>query len=104
MTKPITTAAVMMLAEEKKISITDPVSKFLPEFKNLVVFDESGNHKPAKKQITIIDLMRHTSGLTYGFVGGDVAKIYKSKNAPQYPTRIEAVNSHNFSHRGVTLY
>ena len=80
MTKPITTAAVMMLAEDKKISITDPVSKFLPEFKNLLVFDESGNHKPAKKQITIIDLMRHTSGLTYGFVGGDVAKIYKSKN------------------------
>ena len=80
MTKPITTAAVMMLAEDKKISITDPVSKFLPEFENLLVFDESGNHKPAKKQITIIDLMRHTSGLTYGFVGGDVAKIYKSKN------------------------
>ena len=51
MTKPITTAAVMMLAEDKKLSITDPVSKFLPEFKNLVVFDKSGNHKPAKKQI-----------------------------------------------------
>ena len=45
MTKPITTAAVMMLAEDKKLSITDPVSKFLPEFKNLVVFDKSGNHK-----------------------------------------------------------
>tara|TARA_B100000614_G_scaffold37332_1_gene29682 strand:- start:7274 stop:8518 length:1245 start_codon:yes stop_codon:yes gene_type:complete len=80
MTKPITTAAVMMLAEDKKLSITDPVSKFLPEFKNLVVFDKSGNHKPAKKQITIVDLMRHTSGLTYGFVGGNVAEIYKSKN------------------------
>ena len=49
MTKPITTAAIMMLVEDKKISINDPVSKFLPEFKNLVIYDKSGKHKPAKK-------------------------------------------------------
>ena len=80
MTKPITTTAIMMLVEDKKISISDPVSKFLPEFKNLVVYDKSGKHKPAKKQITIADLMRHTSGLSYGFVGGEVAFMYNIKN------------------------
>ena len=70
----------MMLVEDKKISISDPVSKFLPEFKNLVVYDKSGKHKPAKKQITIADLMRHTSGLSYGFVGGEIAIMYTIKN------------------------
>ncbi len=80
MTKPITTAAVMMLVEDKKISISDPISKFLPEFKNLVVYDKSGKHKQAKNQITIADLMRHTSGLSYGFVGGEVAFMYNIKN------------------------
>lgn len=75
MTKPITSIAAMALMEEGKLSIDEPVSKYIPEFKNMVVGVESFDPKtaaqsfhtvPAKRQITIQDLLRHTSGLTYG--------------------------------------
>jgi CubicO group peptidase (beta-lactamase class C family) len=69
MTKPITTTAVMMLYEEGKFTLEDPISKFLPEFKNpkVLVKPEQGDSYaiPAKREITILDLLRHTSGLTY---------------------------------------
>ncbi len=79
MTKPITTTAVMMLIEEGKLSLSDPVAKHLPSLGKLKVFDPSGNHRPAAKQMSVADLMRHTSGLSYGFIGGPVAKQYKSQ-------------------------
>ncbi|MFP6872088.1 MAG: serine hydrolase domain-containing protein [Verrucomicrobiales bacterium] len=78
MTKPITTTAVMMLVEEGKISPSDPVSKHLPELGRLAVFDTSGKHKPVKNTMTVADLMRHTSGLSYGFIGGPVATLYNT--------------------------
>lgn len=69
MTKPITTTAVMMLYEEGKFLLEDPVSKYLPEFKNpkVLVKPASGPTYtvPATREITIKDLLRHTSGLTY---------------------------------------
>jgi CubicO group peptidase (beta-lactamase class C family) len=69
MTKPITTTAVMMLYEEGKFTLEDPISKFLPEFKSpkVLVKPEQGDSYaiPAKREITILDLLRHTSGLTY---------------------------------------
>ncbi len=69
MTKPITSVAVMMLYEEGRFLLDDPVSKYLPEFKNakVLVKPASGDPYsiPATKQITIRDLLRHTSGLTY---------------------------------------
>ncbi|WP_262694240.1 serine hydrolase domain-containing protein [Kordiimonas aquimaris] len=74
MTKPITTAALMMLWEEGKFDLNDPVSKYIPSFKNQRVFsgvneDESLKTVPVERDATILDLMRHTSGLTYGVFG-----------------------------------
>ncbi len=69
MTKPITSLAVMMLYEEGKFLLEDPISKYLPEFKNpkVLVKPSSGESYtiPATREITIRDLLRHTSGLTY---------------------------------------
>jgi CubicO group peptidase (beta-lactamase class C family) len=68
MSKGITTAAAMILYDEGKFGLDDPVSKYLPEFKGLKVYGKSGNVAP-KREMTVRDLMRHTSGLTYGFFG-----------------------------------
>ena len=69
MTKPITSMAVMMLYEEGHFLLDDPISKYLPEFKNPRVFvrPQSGEPYsiPATHEITIRDLLRHTSGITY---------------------------------------
>jgi CubicO group peptidase (beta-lactamase class C family) len=78
MTKPITSVAVMMLAEEGKIDLLAPVSQYLPEFKDVKVGVEKmdpGTGKPAlsledpQRQMTVQDLLRHTSGLVYGPFG-----------------------------------
>lgn len=73
MTKPIVSVAAMMLAEEGKLNIAAPVSQYLPEFKDLKVrtekVDASGNKEvtlePPRRQMTVQDLLRHTSGLVY---------------------------------------
>jgi len=66
MSKPITTVAAMILAEEGKLDIGAPVAQYLPEFKDVKV----GAEKVApKRPMTVQDLMRHTSGLTYGIFG-----------------------------------
>jgi len=71
MTKPITSTAVMMLYEEGKFVLEDPISKYLPEFKNpkVLVKPEKGEPYtiPATREITIADLLTHTSGLTYNW-------------------------------------
>ena len=70
MSKPITSVAVMMLYEEGHFQLNDPVSKFIPEFKEVKVFvkKSEGGVEVAelKRQITIRDLLTHTSGLAYG--------------------------------------
>src|SRR5664279_4893626 len=85
MSKPITTAAAMMLVEEGKLQLDDPLSKYIPAFANVKVgIEKKGDDGtmtldtvPAKRPITIQDLMRHTSGITYGFFGeGMVKKAY----------------------------
>ena len=69
MTKPITSVAVMMLYEEGHFLLGDPISKYLPEFKNPKVLVKPASGEPysipATREITIRDLLRHTSGLTY---------------------------------------
>jgi CubicO group peptidase (beta-lactamase class C family) len=84
MTKPIVSAAAMMLVEEGRLLITDPVSKYIPAFANLkvgVVNGDEVNLAPLKRPITVQDLMRHTSGLTYGFTGASpVQKAIKAAN------------------------
>ena len=75
MTKPFTSVAAMMLVEDGKILLSDPVSKYLPQLKNLQVSvprvdPQTGRVSyalvPAEREMTIQDLMRHTSGLVYG--------------------------------------
>src|SRR5262249_59693896 len=79
MTKPITTVAAMMLVEEGKVGLDDPVSKYLPEFKDRRVHTGKGDDTvDAKREVTVRDLMRHTSGLTYGIFGNSpVDQLYK---------------------------
>ena len=80
MTKPITSVAVMMLYEEGKFLLDDPVSKYLPEFKNPKVLVKPASGEPytipATKEITIRDLLRHTSGITYQW-NGDLGAMYE---------------------------
>jgi CubicO group peptidase (beta-lactamase class C family) len=76
-TKAITSTAVMMLWEEGKFQLDDPVSKYIPEFKNPRVLksfnysDTTWTGEPAKSEITIRQLLTHTSGIGYGFIDPD---------------------------------
>ena len=89
MTKPITSVAVMMLCEEGKIKLDDPVSKYIPQFKGLKVYAESGN-EDTKRPVTVRDLLRHTSGLTYGFFGNTtVDKMYREKTIFDWQSSLE---------------
>jgi CubicO group peptidase (beta-lactamase class C family) len=82
MSKPITTVAAMMLVEEGKLQLDDPLSKYIPAFADVKVGVEKKGEDgamglemvAAKRPITIQDLMRHTSGITYGFFGEGVVK------------------------------
>jgi CubicO group peptidase (beta-lactamase class C family) len=81
MTKPITTAAAMILWEEGRFHLDDPVAKYLPELKGVKVFTGGTVDSPeladTRREMTIRDLMRHTAGLTYGFFGDSpVDKLY----------------------------
>ena len=76
MTKPITSVAAMMLWEEGHFELTDEISKWLPEFADVKVFDKGSNLKqylvPALEPIRVWHLLTHTSGLTYGFLQSSV--------------------------------
>jgi CubicO group peptidase (beta-lactamase class C family) len=72
MTKPITSIALMQLVEQGKIALSEPIAKYIPEFKDLGVFVAGGGNTPmiSRPPLTaprVIDLMRHTAGFTYGF-------------------------------------
>ena len=72
MTKPVTSIAFMMLVEEGKVTLDQPVATVIPEWKALGVYDGGGagvpfRTKPPERPMMMIDLLRHTSGLTYGF-------------------------------------
>ena len=85
-TKAITSVAVMMLYEEGKFLLTDPVSKYIPEFKNQQVLDKFNaadttyTTVPAKREITIHDLLTHTSGIAYAQIGSKESNAIYYKN------------------------
>jgi len=86
MTKPIISVAAMMLYEEGKFLLTDPVSKFIPEFKNPVVLDKYNaadttyTTVAAKREITMRDILSHTSGIGYAQIGSGTANAIYYKN------------------------
>lgn len=82
MTKPVTTAAALMLMEDGELSLDDPITRFAPEFKDMRVLKDPGGPldqtEPAPREITIEDLMTHRSGLAYGFSSkGPIAEAHE---------------------------
>src|SRR5829696_1543452 len=118
MTKPITSVAFMMLVEEGRVALDEPVHKYIPEWKNLGVF-QAGTapaflSKPPTRPMLIIDLLRHTSGLTYGFqqrtnvdavyrklglgeMGGNVAMERMIEGLAQVPLEFSPGEQWNYS-------
>jgi CubicO group peptidase (beta-lactamase class C family) len=92
MSKPLTSLGAMLLYEEGKFLLSDPVSKFIPEFKEMQVMVVDGSHStlvPAAHPITIRHLLTHTSGLTYRFRGHPyLSDLYKQAGISNglYPT------------------
>ncbi|NEX62308.1 serine hydrolase domain-containing protein [Noviherbaspirillum galbum] len=81
MTKPVVSVAIMKLAEQGRLMISDPISRFLPELGELAVGVEKRQGaqtvlalEPAVRPVTIQDLLRHTSGFTYGIFGDSLVK------------------------------
>ena len=77
MTKPVVSVAVMMLVEQGKLLLGDPVAKYLPEFAGQQVMATGGGEpqtQPVKNAATVQDLLRHTAGLTYEFLGANAVQ------------------------------
>jgi CubicO group peptidase (beta-lactamase class C family) len=91
MTKPVTSIAALMLLEEGKLRLEDPVTKWLPELADMrVLKDPTGSVEdtyPAPRDITVEDLMTHRSGLAYGFTSiGPIAHAYEDRLGPPLGT------------------
>jgi CubicO group peptidase (beta-lactamase class C family) len=107
MSKPITSVAVMMLYEEGKFQLNDPVAKYLPEFAKMqVAVDEKDPQTgkptlktaPAKRPVTVRDLLRHTAGLTYGFFSDTLvdqeyrkARVLSDLNLAEFVTNLTKI-------------
>jgi CubicO group peptidase (beta-lactamase class C family) len=118
MSKPITSVAAMILVEQGKLLLDDPVQKYIPAFADVKVALQkpgapSADLVPAVRPVTVQDLMRHTSGLTYGFLPGTpVAKMYREANLfgrdvtnadfaeaiAKLPLAVQPGSSWNYSH------
>ncbi|HET8698484.1 MAG TPA: serine hydrolase domain-containing protein [Gammaproteobacteria bacterium] len=94
MTKPVTSVAVMMLVEEGKLALDDPVEKYLPAFKDAKVFtsfnaaDKTYTSRPASTPVTVRHLLTHTSGLGYSFSNPILAQLLAgdpNASATRYP-------------------
>lgn len=88
MTKPVTSTAILMLAERGELSVDDPVSDYIPEFSDPEVLEEvsfsdtTWTSRPAKREVTIHDLLTHTSGISYGFIDSTMNAIYQKNGVP----------------------
>ncbi len=82
MTKPITGAALMVLVEQGKVSLSDAVEKYIPEFKNTKVYNKKTKQlETLTRSITLLDLATHSSGLTYSFIDkGKIKEIYDQES------------------------
>jgi CubicO group peptidase (beta-lactamase class C family) len=92
MSKAITSTALMMLYEDGRFQLDDPVERFIPAFKRLKVYSADGNHTPPVRPMTIRDLLTHTSGLTYGFMQSTaVDAMYREQGVEQSASLDEMV-------------
>ena len=90
MSKPVTTAAAMSLVDEGKLALGDPVTRWLPEFADMRVLEDPdgplSKTSPARRTITVDDLMTHRSGLVYAFsVTGALSRAYLRLPIRQHP-------------------
>jgi CubicO group peptidase (beta-lactamase class C family) len=97
MSKPITAVAAMILYEEGKFQLTDPVSKFLPELKDLKVLKD-GEEKPAESEMNMQQLLTHTAGFSYTFSTSDPVdkryrddKLLSSKNLDEFIKKLATI-------------
>jgi CubicO group peptidase (beta-lactamase class C family) len=92
MSKPITSVAIMMLVEERRLALSDPLYRFVPEFKNARVYVSGDvDHmvtEPVRRPITISDLLTHTSGITYHFTGDTPVHQYYRKHGVKRNTPV----------------
>lgn len=90
MTKPVTSVAIMMLLEQGKLALDDPVSNYLPGFDKLRVITKFGladgtyETRPAKRTMTLRHLLTHTSGIGYGFCNPIVARLQQGNEKPEW--------------------
>jgi CubicO group peptidase (beta-lactamase class C family) len=86
MSKPIVSVAAMMLVEQGKLAIEDPVSKYIPEYAHLTVMGEGEQVHPAMKTMTVENLLTHESGLIYGIFDpeSELGKIYLEAGSNSY--------------------
>ncbi len=88
MTKAVTSVAMLILLEEGKYMLDEPLSKYIPEFKNMTILkdfnekDTTYTTIPAKRPITIRQLLTHTSGIAYGFTNKTTGSIYAKAKVP----------------------
>lgn len=93
MSKPVTTTALMMLYEDGRFQLDDPVSRFIPAFRELQVYSADGRHTAPARPMTIRDLLTHTSGLTYGFMNSTpVDAMYRQQGVEQSANLAEMVS------------
>jgi CubicO group peptidase (beta-lactamase class C family) len=88
MTKPIVSAAAMILLERAQIMLDDPVEKYLACFEGERQVYANGKVETAKTKITLRHLLTHTSGLTYDFFPGEVGKLYKAARIDFVPSKV----------------
>ncbi len=90
MTKPLTSVAIMMLYEEGRFQLDDPIEKFVPAFKNQRVYTGNSRGKidtvPTERGITFRDLLTHTSGLTYGFMESNIIDFNYRRQGVDFQT------------------
>ena len=78
MTKPITSVAAMLLVEDGRVGLDDPVFRFFPAWKNMTVHNDDGTHTPAVHPVTVRHLLTHSAGLVYGYDGDSaVDRLYR---------------------------
>ena len=96
MTKPITAVAAMQLYEQGKFQLSDPVTKFVPELKGLKVLNAAGLFEPVAREMTMHQLLMHTTGMSYGFSAATdavdqsyaMADLWASKDLDELAARI----------------